>query len=269
MQQLPPPAAGRHPAAPPPPGAQAIVLTLPFRDRHTGSPVTRVRLPPEFVVTKPKRARGLAAGWPRAGRRSRPAPRPAVLPYYNDVRYHVSIYQHYMAWANERARPPAGAAAPHGLQATLERAAAEARARLAPRQAQFPPIVRPVTKDEREFVPRPRLQALVAQAGQRAGVANARATEEAEEALRAVAQDFVTEAVAFAVAMARRRQSQDILPGDLRLYLERTWGIALPADAATGLARPWPVHSKAREERMAAVRRAMAAAASDMATAPV
>ena len=71
-----------------------------------------------------------------------------------------------LAAAMTAARPPLGPGMVPGLvvpQLTAEQAKAAAVARLQQqqqqqRQQQFTPIVRPATEDEREFVPRPRLQ---------------------------------------------------------------------------------------------------------------
>lgn len=157
-----------------------------------------------------------------------------------------------------------GMAVPH-LTATQAAAAAHARlqASMVQRRAQFQPIVRPSTEDEKQFVPKPRLQALVKQVGQGMQIANAKATDDADEALRAVAEDFISGAVSFAVSMARRRKAEEIEPADLLLYLERTWNIQVPGFSSKDV-KPYTrlQPSMDHQRRMAAVRKAMAAAAS-------
>ena len=103
-------------------------------------------------------------------------------------------------------------------QQSLERRQAEAQ-RAAAASAGQQPITRPQSEEERQFLPRQRLTALAREV---CG-AGATVSRDAEAALKGVAADFVGGAVAFAVAMARRRKSDVLQPADLQLYFQRTW----------------------------------------------
>lgn len=70
--------------------------------------------------------------------------------------------QQLAAMAGARPPLPPGMMAPGMAQVTAAQAAAAAQLRLhqsmVAKRAQFPPIVRPVGEDERQYVPKPRLQ---------------------------------------------------------------------------------------------------------------
>ncbi|GAB4823703.1 hypothetical protein N2152v2_010749 [Parachlorella kessleri] len=154
----------------------------------------------------------------------------------------------------------ASAAAQAALQ---QRLAAQSGAAAAARMG-FPPITKPANDEDKLFLPKPRLQVLVREAcGQ-----GARMTSEAELALKTLAQDFVSNAVAFGVSMAKRRKAEVLEQGDLQLYFERTWNLQIPGFSDAEV-RPYrrPAVSDVHKARMAAVRRSAAEASAAAAAA--
>jgi histone H3/H4 len=251
-------AAGR---APSPGGAMPGMVTIFVRSdpSNAASPVILMPLPPEFVAAKAafiqqyianpnnhhiikveldrwnvsreassgagsdqpaaKRAKVDGPAGSAAAAAAAAAARPAGMP----------LMQHpaaLAAMAGGRPPLPPGMALPGMMPQQLNAAQASAAAQLRLQQQlatkQFQPIIRPQSEDDKQYVPQARLQALVRQVGLGIGIQNAKATEDAEGALRAVAGDFISNAVSFAVSMARRRKSEEIEPADLLLYLERT-----------------------------------------------
>ncbi|KAI7841139.1 hypothetical protein COHA_005109 [Chlorella ohadii] len=225
-------AAGR---APSPGGMPTVAIYVRADPSNAASQLMMLPLPPEFVAAK----------------------QAVVQQYLGNPGMHHLIKAELDRWNASRE-------ASSGAGVTAAQASAAAQLRLQQQLAakQFPPIIRPQSEDDKQFVPQARLQALVRQVGLGIGIQNAKATEDAEGALRAVAGDFISNAVSFAVAMARRRKSEEIEPADLLLYLERTWGLQVPG-FSRGEVKPYQRQpaSAEHQRRMAAVRKAMATSA--------
>lgn len=86
-----------------------------------------------------------------------------------------------------------------------------------------------------------------------------------EELLLDVGDDFLEHATAGAAALAKHRGSDTLDACDVRLHVERVWGMPLPGhgDSAVLTKRPAPTElAEAQAARLAAVKKAVAAAAS-------
>jgi hypothetical protein len=73
--------------------------------------------------------------------------------------------------------------------------------------------------------------------------------------MKAFAEGFVSDALAAALAMARRRRAKRLDAQDIALYMSQTWGIDI--HMGKGVVKPYRrlALSESHRERMAAVRR--------------
>jgi transcription initiation factor TFIID subunit 12 len=87
---------------------------------------------------------------------------------------------------------------------------------------------------------------------------NEKLQPEVEDLLLELVDDFIESTTTFACKLAAHRGSDQLEVGDVKLHLEKNWGIHVPgfgADSVRNLRRP---ASDAHEKRLAAVRQAMA-----------
>lgn len=111
---------------------------------------------------------------------------------------------------------------------------------------------------DREFVPSDRANLLLKEA-LAGSLKNPKCTVDVEKVVRAIAEDFVTSGIDFAIGMARKRKIDHILPKDLALYYQQQWGIAVPGFLTEQrIVKPYrrPAISEAHRSRMAAIRKA-------------
>ena len=107
-------------------------------------------------------------------------------------------------------------------------------------------------------VSRERLQAMMREVDGRAEL-----TEEAEDVLLEIVDDFVTSVTEMGCMLAKHRGGDALEAKDLQYHLRRHWGIDIPGvgDGAVRTHRPPAVASAAHNRRMAAVREARYASA--------
>ncbi len=87
---------------------------------------------------------------------------------------------------------------------------------------------------------------------------NEKLQPEVEDLLLELVDDFIESTTTFACKLAAHRGSDQLEVGDVKLHVEKNWGIRVPglgADSARNLRRP---SSDAHEKRLHAVRQTMA-----------
>lgn len=90
----------------------------------------------------------------------------------------------------------------------------------------------------------------------------AQVSPEVEELLLDLGDDFLEHTAAGAAALARHRGSAVLEASDVRLHVERAWGMPLPGHGGDELEAHRPaVETDAHKARLLAVRRTLAAAA--------
>lgn len=130
-------------------------------------------------------------------------------------------------------------------------AAAERQRRQATVEARFRSIIKPQTAEDKTFLPRTRLRSMV----RTFCGPTTKLTSDAELALKAFAEGFISDALAVAFAMARRRRAKRLDAQDIALYMSQAWGVDI--HMAKGVVKPYRrlALSESHRARMAAVRR--------------
>lgn len=107
-------------------------------------------------------------------------------------------------------------------------------------------------------VSRAKLQSLMREVDGRAEL-----TEEAEDVMLEIVDDFITSVTEMGCMLAKHRKSATLEAKDLQYHLRRHWGIDVPGvgDGAVRTHRPPAIASAAHNRRMAAVRAARFATA--------
>ncbi|EIE25971.1 hypothetical protein COCSUDRAFT_60971 [Coccomyxa subellipsoidea C-169] len=82
---------------------------------------------------------------------------------------------------------------------------------------------RPLTDEDRRIIPKRSIERLATAAGGSASSAGS----EAEAALLELAEDWITKAIVFGCASARKRGAEQLAPSDVAPYFERTWAAAV------------------------------------------
>jgi len=89
---------------------------------------------------------------------------------------------------------------------------------------EFPSITVPKHKDERRYLPKSRLQSLVSNScGSHVKLANGTA-----EALEDIAEQFVADAIQYALGMAKRRKMRKLDSTDIATYFAIAWNLDIP-----------------------------------------
>ncbi|KAK2080182.1 hypothetical protein QBZ16_000035 [Prototheca wickerhamii] len=147
-----------------------------------------------------------------------------------------------LAQAAAGALRPAAAGAASALQARLQDRGPAPRPNM-------PPIIKPSSEEDKSFLPRARAQKLIKDV---CG-AKVKPTPALVAALKLVAADFVSGAVAFGASLAKQRKSERLEATDLQLYFQRAWDIFVPGFGGTEVV-PYrrPVASELHRARAAA-----------------
>ena len=116
----------------------------------------------------------------------------------------------------------------------------------------FTSIFEPKNDEERQYLPPERLQSLAERM-----LGNAYTLEkDTEHVMEQIAEGFMTEAIAFAIAMARRRKKDTLDPADVSLFLKRAWNIDIPG-YSNGAVTPYRllIPKANHKQKLAAVRK--------------
>jgi hypothetical protein len=132
---------------------------------------------------------------------------------------------------------------------------------------QFAFLSKPLSNEEKMFLPNNRLTSLAKKAY--GDLAVGKLTSDAAAGMKMLAADFSKETISYAIAAARRKRVNRLDPGDVAVYLQQTWGIELPGFSITktttgvrgerggGVVAPYKrlSASEVHKARLAAVRR--------------